>query len=423
MEWLESNLAVAFPLADGAPVSVAAIFADGWVATRTPGQLTLDVFDPQAFTNAHVRVVQGLTVLLETFAATATPMGSYTVLEGTDAVRGSSFRFIVDTAAAQLFAGLPAPQPLAGEACVLMTDRVTTLNGLDGDVRVLFDKHIIGTMADGRLVLSASEPADRVDCTTADCEKLFSLEGAKADVFGSLALTPDGCYRLVPHPSLPNTLLLYNHCVPCLDCADVDLLSDKFVDQAEYLYQLGAIHHDQFNRYQRAVAEANRRTEETEYNGAILLPCGTLEIAGRAFSRPYFSQVAFAVINSSPYGLSINWTPSLLPAALASQIGLVADSYLVQRFGPEGQETANLGGVPGSMIGAGGFGVAPGETVTISFEMQRLVVDDAAPSAGVWTIDLAVTFSGDCGGSTPAPVNVQRTFPVSFGPATPATEP
>ncbi len=416
MEWLRSNLSLAFPLADGAPADIAAVLADGWVASPITGQLTLDAFEPFALTNAHVLVKQGATVVLETTAATVTALGDFTMLEGVDTVRGSRYRFIVDPAAAALFGSLSYPCDLAGEACVLTGGRVTTLNGLAGDVRLVIDQHVGAALVDGRLVLTAAEPADRVDCTAVPCDQVFALAGSKPDSLGSAVITPDGCYRLVPHPVLPNTLLLYNHCTPCLECADIDELDAVFLNQSDYYHQLSAIYHEQFDRYQVAVAKANQDTEAQIDNGALVLPCGTVDIGARAFGRPYFSQLAVAIVNSSTYTLSVEVAVALTPTELSSVISGVDNSAIVQRYGPTVATQETHAGFPGTVTVL----VGPGETVVVSSEVHLATTTDVV--VGVWTTTATVTFTGGCD-TLPTPTVVTRVSPVALGIAPPTEEP
>lgn len=417
MEWLRTNLGLAFPFADGAAADVAELFADGWVASKTPGQLWLEIFNPLALTNAHVRVVDanGITVL-ETLTATATVLGDFTVLDGTDVARGSSYRFIVDSAAVALFPGLLTDVALAGEACVLLQDRVTTLNGLQGDVRVVFDQHVSSEPADGKLYLNAVAPIDRVDCSATDCAKLFQLGGQRPDQHGSAVIEPDGCYRLVPHPTLPNTLLLYNHCTPCLECADIDALDAALVTQAAYYHQLAAIHHDQHNRYQDVVAKANERVEAQEATGALILPCGTVDINGRAFGRPYFTQVALAIVNSSTYSLSLEVVGAVTPIDLATALEVVDGSAIVQRYGPAGASQTTHSGLPGTVTVL----VGPGETVVVSAELH--LVAATLIQAGTWTLTATATFLGGCA-TLPAPQTIVRALPFTIGAATPTVDP
>lgn len=417
MEWLRTNLSLAFPFADGAAAAVAELVADGWVASYTPGQLWLEIFNPLALTNAHVRVVDANGIpVLETLVATVTTLGDFTVLDGTDAARGSSFRFILDTAAVALFPGLATDVAFAGEACVLLQDRVTTLNGLQGDVRVVIDQHLGAALVDRQLVITAAEPADRVDCTATDCAQLFQLGGQRPDDHGSAVIAPDGCYRLVPHPTQPNTLLLYNHCTPCLECADIDALDTALVVQTDYYHQLAAIHHDQHNRYQDVVAKANERVAAQEATGALILPCGTVDINGRAFGRPYFTQVALAIVNSSTYQLSVEIQGVVTPIDFAAALELVPGSAIVQRYGPNGASQAAHSGLPGTITVL----VGPGETVVVSAELHLLAA--TLIQAGTWTLTATTTFLSGCA-TLPVPQTIIRALPFTVGAATPTVDP
>jgi hypothetical protein len=417
MEWLAGNLNLAYPLGDQVTDPITHVIADGFVAAPALGIFTLTIFDPQALTNAHVQVKQGATVILETTTATVTTMGDYKVMEGVDTARGSRYRFIVSSAAIQTYALLTTPVEFAPNACVTVNPVVTSLNGLDGDVELTFDK-FVSIQNDTNTVVSAQDPVDRVDCSETDCDNVFSLSGIQPDGFGSFVLANDGCHRAVPHPTEPHKLLLYNLCEPCLDCDDIDELNAKFAEQADYSYHLAAIHHDQFNRYQTALVAANRVEETLEnISGTFAHTCGIVQIAGRSFNRPYFSQLVVAVTNTSTYELSVDLTAIVKPTALQTLLAGVSGSMLVQRFGPEGASTSTHDGLPGTIT----VTVSPGETVSVSAEVHLATIDDSVAASGRWHVDATINYMGGCA-TLPADNTWSKKFKVIFEPADPATE-
>lgn len=417
MDWLEGNLHLAYPLGDQVTDTIINVLADGFVSAPVLGVFTLSIFNPQALTNAHVQVKQGATIILETTAATVTPLGDFTVLEGVDSVRGSRYRFICSTVAIALYPFLADPVELAPNACVTVNQVVQSLNGLTGDVELTFDK-FISVATDGNTVIAAQDPVDRVDCSAVDCDAVFSIAGVLPDENGSFVFGNDGCHRIVPDPIDPNKLYIYNLCKPCLDCDDVDTLNAHLAGQADYLYQLAAIGHDQFNRYQEALVSANRQTESIEAEpGTFSKPCGMIQVAGRSFNRPYFSQIVTAITNSSTYRLSVEITATITPGALNALVSGVTGSYLVQRFGPEGAFQDTHTGLPGNVTVL----VGPGETVSVSAEVHLDTIDDDVAMTGLWNVDTEVTYVSGCA-TLPTLSTISRTFQIAFNPAGPSLE-
>ncbi len=397
MEWLEQNLGLAYPFADEATDPVVGVFADALVSCGAEGPYTLTVFDPQALTNAHVQIKFGADVLLETFVATVDTLGDYTVLSGVDVARGSSFRFIVSTELVTPFPGLTGPVEFTPGACSFNGGTVSSLNGLTGDVIVSIPDHSQLVIDGQNVSFGFQDPEDRVDCSSADCEKVFTINGQAPDQFGSFVVSPDGCYRLVPHPADAGKLLLFNLCSPCLDCDNVVELDAKFATQSDYYHHLAAIYHDHFNRYQRGVAKANREVVEAQTRGLVVAN-GMVDVSGRSFNRPYFSQLSLALLNSTPYRISIDLTVTITPSDVNSQLTYMPETAVLQRFQVSGNQFTNLDDLPGSVT----ITLDPQESVAVATEVQRTSVDYAAPALGAWHVVAAVTFTA---GTAPLPAS------------------
>lgn len=417
MEWLEQNLRSAYPFADLVQDPIAAIFADALVTCTEPGPYTLTVFNPQALTNALVRIQKGATVLLDTTTATPTVMGPYTVLIGTDPVRGSSYRFICDTAGLSTYAFLTTPVQFTPRVCNFAEGAVQSLNGLTGNVTLQLSGYGSVDAVENVTTVSFPNPENRIDCSETDCAKVFRLNNQTPDQFGSLAFANDGCHRVIPHPTEPSKLLIYNFCTPCLDCDDVDALNAKQATQGQYYYQLSGIYHDQFNRYQQDVAKANSEIEAAMSRSDLTTPTGVIDIGGRAYNPPYFSQLVLAITNSTLYGIQIVLTVSITPSDLASQLTYVAGSGQIHRYLLRGEQLDIFSGFPGTLT----ITLQPQETVSIASEMHRSNIL-AAPEAGFWNVQAAVTYlTGP--GTLPSPATVTKQFPILLQGAPPTTGP
>lgn len=419
MEWLEGNLGLAYPFTDDVSGDTVGVFADAQVNCHQPGPYVLTTFDPQTLTDAIVVIKDSTstTTLLSTTVATATTLGDYTVLAGTDGTRGSSFRFILDTAALGLFPPLASPVTFAVSACNFIDTRLTSLQGLTDDVILDFPDYVQLQITDNQVTIAAQDPEDRVDCSTVDCDLVFQVGSASPDRNGSLALLNDGCHRLVPHPTDPAKLLIYNHCAPCLDCDDIDTLNSVFATQTSYYHQLSAIYHDQFNRYQVSVAGANLQIANAAARSALATSTGLFNVAGRAFNRPYFSQLALALTNSTLYQVQVVLTVTITPSGISDQLTYVAGSGTIQRFLQTGEQIDTFGGFPGVYT----VTMEPQETLSLSSEVHRSTVDTSVTS-GLWNVSAALTYLAGPG-TLPDPIVVPRTFAIELIGAEPTTGP
>ncbi len=395
MEWLAQNLDLAYPFIDDTSDSVIRVFVDALVSCGTQGPYTLTTFAPEDLTNAHVKITHGATTLFEAFTATPTTLGDYTVLVGSDATRGTSYKFILVTSLLPTFPGLSAPVEFAPAACAFNDATLTSLNGLTGDVVLSIPDHSQLVIDGQQVAFGFQDPVDRVDCDTADCDKVFTINGQAPDQFGSFVVSPDGCYRLVPHPADHEKLLLFNFCQPCLDCDNVVELDTKFATQSDYYHHLAAIYHDHFNRYQRGVAKANREIVEAQTRGVVVTN-GIVDISGRSFTRPYFSQLSLALLNSTTYQITIELIVTVTPSGVSDQLTYVPDTSLLQRFQVSGNQFTPLAALPGSVT----VTLAPQESVAISTEVKRTSVNPAAPAMGSWHVIGNVTFVA---GTAPLP--------------------
>ncbi len=416
-EYLEENLRLAYPFADQETGAVVSCFADAQIVAGVAAPLTLTIFSPLAFTNAHVKIQSGATVVLETTSATVTTLGPYTVLIGVDSGRQSSYKFICDTAALTIFPFLATPVAFNPQVCSFDGGRVQTLNGLSGDVTLHVPNFSAVEETDGVTTVSFQDPSERVDCSAADCAQVFQINGQTPDQFGSFGFANDGCHRVVPHPTNPAKLVIYNFCTPCLDCDDVDALNARQETQAEYYYQLSAIYHDQFNRYQRNVAAANLAIEGAASRSDLQTPTGMVDIGGRSYNPPYFSQLVLAVTNSSLYHIQIVFTVTITPSGVSSQLTYVPSSGQIHRYLLTGSQLGTFGGFPGAAT----VTLAPQETISIASEVHRSNIL-LAPTAGFWNVSGVVTYlTGPS--PLPSPTTVTKQFPITLHGAAPTTGP
>lgn len=416
-EWLEQNLTLAYPFVDQVTGPITGVFADAQVVSTVNGDLTLSIFDPQGLTNAHVQIKSGATVVLETTVATVSTFDAYTVLRGSDAARGSSFVFILSTAAVAIFPYQPTPVDFVPSVLNVTSGSVAHVNGLTGDVIVSLPSYVVLSISGSLVTIDAQNAADRVDCSGTDCAKVFSILSQTPDSFGSLGIANDGCHRLVPHPENPHTLLLYNFCTPCLSCDDVDTLNAHIVAQGDYYHQLSAIYHSQFNRYQDAVAAANAQVFGVEGRADAVLAAGLFNISGRSFNRPYFSQLALGITNSSTYTVSVAITVAISNAAVASQLTFVPGSGSIERYLKSGDQFGQFSGFPGTLT----VTMNPEESLALSSEVHRSLIINAA-ATGAWDLSAVVTFTGGPS-PLPDPITITKSFPIQLFGAPPTVDP
>ena len=117
----------------------------------------------------------------------------------------------------------------------------------------------------------------------------------------------------------------------------------------DYYHQLSAIHHNQFNRYQRSTAAANAYIADSETRSEIQLPDqGTISIVDQVFNRPYFTHLYAAVVNNTTYRINVDLQVTITPAAIAAQLTPQANSFLVQRTLSGGDPLDDFAGFPGT---------------------------------------------------------------------------
>lgn len=410
MEWLADNLVQAYPFADGSTDQLAKIISDALVVGFGPAPYRITAFVPGALVNAQLTIVDALgATVLSTTSATIQSLDSWVVVTAVDAARGSMCRMIGDALGLAGYPLLAQPLELVPTVCIQQLSTVT-LNGLAGEVVVQFPTHV-AVQATDVVTIAPVDPAERVDCASHCTNTVFAVESQAPDRSGSLAIETDGCYRLVPVPGAPHQLRLHNFCTPCIDCDNVDTLNTKFGSQAAYFHQLSAIYHDQHNRYQEAVAAANAQVEHALSTIApFVSDCGSVELAIRAFDRPYFNQLAIAIINQSSYTLSAN----VAVTCSMTNVSLVSGSAVLQRFGKQGPPQSAFAGFPGNVT----VGLIADETVALASELHLV---DPEPALGQWQVTVAVTFTGGCG-VLPAPWVVSRSLAITFPPAEPTIE-
>ncbi len=415
-EWLAKNLELAYPFDDSVTdMRLAALFADALVSARTPGPYSLTVFDPQAFFNGRVQIKVDTTVVYDVIGMSATTLGDYTVLQGIDSVLGSSFRFIVSTAKLVTFPNLTTPTLFVPQVCNFIGDHVDSLQGLTGDVTISIDKFLSTSTDDnGSTVLTAEDPVDRVECSDSLAEVL-TINGVKPDERGSFILSSDGCYRLVPDPDNASQLSLVNFCQPCVSTELVQTINNRIGEQASYFYQLGAIYVDQFNRYQQLVAKKNAQLTSASSRmhkltgaagtGPTITPDSLIDVNGRSFNRPYFSQLSLGLINSSPYQILITLTVTI--GALDTISEKVPNSGIQHRFIQSGKTSDVFPPFPGTH----GWTLDQRDVVSLSSEIHMTDVRTDSPKSGEWHVNATVTFLAGPG-ALPSPFSIFRSFPI-----------
>lgn len=393
--YLDNNLTLAYPFADNVSAPVADVVADAMVSGGQSGPYVLEVFTPNydflladPLANADVRISGPDGVFIDTTSAVSTDIGggfrSMEVVDGT-----ARARFVVSTAGAASLGTLPGPVGISAAVSHQISDGVSSLQGLSGEVELVFDDFsTIEEPEDGTVELSFDDPLDRVDCSGTDCDRVYGLGGVAADGDGSLHIDATECYRLTPHPTIENRLVLRNMCSPCTDCDDVETLQTKIVTQAEYYHQLAAIHHNQFNRYQRGVAGANAYISDSQTRADIsITDQGTISMVDRVFNRPYFTQLYLAIVNNTTYRINVDLTVTITPAAVAAQLTPQSESFLVQRTLIGGDPLDDFAGFPGTYD----FDVDPQDTVGLNSEAKRTTINAVATS-GQWNVTATITF-------------------------------
>lgn len=394
-QYLENNLTLQYPFADGVTVPAVGVIADMMLSARAPGPYTLDVFNPNynglsadPLDIMQIEISNAEGVVLSTAAAVSTALpGGFIFVSAEDTTRESVVRLILDASGVVTLAGLPSPQPLAGGVGYEAVAGLSSLNGLSGDVILdLPDYSIVDTNGSG-VILGFAAPRDRVDCSGVDCDRIYALGGARADGFGSLIVDATECYRLTPDPDDPHTLILRNFCDPCTSCDDVAAVNDKIAAQASYYHRLSAIHHNQFNRYQRAIAAVNQAISEVQSQADINTPEGPISIVSRVFNRPYFTQLYVVVVNNTTYSIDVTLDVSITPAEVNAQLTPEASSFLVQRSLNGGQPFSGFSGFPGSY----NFTIDPQDSVGLNSESKRTAIDNDF-TTGQWAITATVDF-------------------------------
>ena len=400
--FLENNLSLDYPFADGSSEPVVAAVSDAMIAGPQSGPYTLEVFTPNydflaadPLANLVVRISGPYGVFIDTTSAVSTDLGggfrSVEVVDGT-----ARARFVVSTAAMVSLGPLGQDTEFAAAVSHQIVDGVSSIEGVTGEVELIFDDFSTIVEDGGEVVLAFDDPVDRVDCSATPCDRVYAVDGIGADGFGSLHIDATECYRLVPDSNVENRLVLRNMCTPCLDCDDVDTVQDKVVEQADYYHQLSAIHHNQFNRYQRSVAAANAYIADSETRADVVIAgSGTISIVDRVFNRPYFTQLYLAVVNSSTYRVNVDLVVSITPAAVSAQLTPQPESFLIQRTLIGGDPLDDFVGFPGTY----NFDIDPQDTVGLNSEAKRTTID-AGATTGQWEVTATITFLS---GPTPLP--------------------
>jgi hypothetical protein len=418
VEWLAGNLTLSYPFDDTVTdAALTALFADALITSTLPGPYALTVFNPQAIFNGSVTIMAGAATVLSVATMTSSALGTYTVLSGADSGRGSSFRFIVSTAALAGYAALVNPAVFVPDVCNVENTRVTSLNGLLNDVEVSFDKYVNATAAGAAMTISAVDPSERVVCP--DLAEVMTISGQAPDQFGSAVLGLDGCMRLIPNPALPHRLILADFCTPCVSTPLVQEVNTRLGQQAQYFYQLASIYQNQFNRYQVIAAAINAKLAATGSRAALLIPGSPvssasgvipdilIDVSGRSFNRPYFSQLVMGVINSSPFAITVSMTVTI--GALGSVVAPVVGSGSIQRYLVNGNLMDTIAPFPGTV----NFNMVAREVVAVSSELHVTAMVPSGPQAGLWNVAVTVTFlSGPS--ALPSPQTFHRSFPIQI---------
>jgi hypothetical protein len=396
MEWLEQNLGRSYPFVDNTTDPAVFLFGDANISCGQVGPYTLTIFQPNTLTNAHVKIMVGATIVLETFVATSSNLGQYLVLVGADAGRGSQYQLILDPTKLPTYTGLAGPIRFDPAACTFTGASVSSINGLLDDITVSLPDYCTAVI-DGQVVtVEFQDPASRVDCSAPDCGQIFTINGQTADQFGSFVLSPDGCLRAVPDvTSTSNRLWVYDFCTPCLNCHDVVAMDNWLASATVYNHRLCAIHGDQFNRYQTVVGLANQEILAAVAAADVQVPNGMYSMAVRAFNRPYFSQLVVSIANNTEHDSTAVLTPVL--SIVDDQFSYIPNSALLQQFRTSGPQFTN---VADPLVTPTVVHLGPLESATMTMEVQRTNPNSTDPAVGLWTVTNAYSFNN---GPTPLP--------------------
>jgi hypothetical protein len=402
--FLESNLDIAYPFvdstevisvgADPSDVLITSVVADALVVGDQDGPYVLEVFNPNydpllpdPLSLAMIRVSGASGVFIDTLSAVSSDLGGGFM--SLDAMgTGGQIRMIVSTSGVVGLAALLAPVEFSARVCSRRLQGVTSIHGLTGDVVLrLEDYSTLKSLGDS-VEVAFSDPEDRVDCSATPCDHAYSLGQAIADSQGSLHIEAGPCYRIVPSvdPLFPNRVVIKNTCDPCVKCEDLAVVQDKLEDQATYYQSLGAIYHNQFNRYQHAVAKANEKIAEVEGRGDISTATGPISIVERVVNRPYFTQLYLAVVNNSERKIRVQLTVTITPAGLAAQLVSQQSSWLVQHTLSGGDAFDAFTGFPG----VASVDVEAQDSVGLNSEAKRMVI--GSPTTGHWHLHAEIHF-------------------------------
>jgi hypothetical protein len=402
--FLESNLDIAYPFVDSTEaisvgadpndVLITSVVADALVVGDQDGPYILKVFNPNydpmiadPLSLAMIQVSGATGVFIDTTVATSVDLGGG--FRSLDAVgTGGQIRLIVSTSGIAGLAALASPVEFSARVCSRGLQGVTSIEGLTGDVVLHLPDYSTIKDTGESVEIAFADPEDRVDCSATPCDHAYSLGQAVADSQGSLHIEAGPCYRVVPsdNPAFPHRVVIKNFCTPCVDCNDLVVVQDKLEDQATYYHSLGAIYHNQFNRYQHAVAKVNEKIEEIEARGNIVTPTGPISVVERVVNRPYFTQLYLAIVNNSERKIRVAMTVTITPAGLAAQLLSLQGSWLVQHTLSGGEAFADFTGFPGSAS----VDVEAQDSIGLNSEAKR--VSFVGPTTGHWHLQATIHF-------------------------------
>lgn len=402
--FLESNLGIAYPFVDSTEaisvgadpndVLITSVVADALVVGDQDGPYILEAFNPNydplltdPLSLAVIRVSGASGVFIDVVSAVSTDLGGG--FRSLDAIgTGGQIRLIVSTSGIAGLAALLAPVEFSARVCSRRLHGVTSIEGLTGDVVLYVQDFSTIKSQDNDVEIAFADPEDRVDCSTTPCDHAYSLGQAIADSQGSLHIEAGPCYRIVPSvdPLFPNRVVIKNTCDPCVKCEDLAVVQDKLEDQATYYQSLGAIYHNQFNRYQHAVAKANEKIVEVESRGDVITATGPISIVERVINRPYFTQLCLVVVNNSERKIKVELTVTITPAGLAAQLVSQQSSWLVQRTLSGGNAFDAFAGFPGFAS----IDVEAQDSVGLNSEAKRMVI--GSPTTGHWHLHAEIHF-------------------------------
>ncbi len=402
-EFLDQQYQVGGPFAlPGGPL----VLADALLVLPTVEAATLDLWDPQAGSPAsHLVISQDGTVVLDALAPTSQADGLWQVLTYVDTTRNTTARLIV--MASRLPTALTQTNRVFAERTVVRRlDKVTSLNGLSGDVVLNFPDYTNAVIVGSQVTLNMQNPVDRVECPENPCEaKIYQINQQVADADGQLALRSDGCFRFVPDPAVPGRLKWFDMCTPCFACDAVQAIGDVITARAEYGYQLGAIFNSQHSRYQRAVTKVNTKFCEQLAGATATLPTGGIYVTGRTIERPYFNQLILALANDSREDVEITLTGTVM--AVNGVLATVA-AFIQQNIG-DGEYIDTWSGFPGTLV----LTIPAQSLVTVECEVKRATMDFPGPASGSWSITGSIVAA-----SGTYPVNLAFPFNIPIVPPT-----